>query len=167
MKDALVIHRWLLAQQAHHEIVRLPRPLTCADDLPKVLGIPPLRCVSVGVFATGREFIAVMTPAGTNPLPEAVGAAVGARRVRAASCAEINEATEYSASFVGPLLLPEDVSLVMDQRLLDVLYSDEVVYCATGESHTALGIRAFDLFTLTGAKPVELTPPRKGSRGRG
>ena len=50
MKDALAIHRWLLAHQIHHEIVRLPRPLTCSDELPLVLGVAPETCVHASVF---------------------------------------------------------------------------------------------------------------------
>src|SRR5207248_11775421 len=47
MKDALDVHRSLLAREVPHEVVRLPRPAWSADDIPEVLGLPPERCVTV------------------------------------------------------------------------------------------------------------------------
>ncbi|MBG0826954.1 YbaK/EbsC family protein [Planomonospora sp. ID67723] len=161
MKDALAIHRWLLAHQIHHEIVRLPRALTCVDDLPEVLSVDPATCVGVTVFEVttrvGREPVAIVAPVGTPPRPGVVGAALGARRVRPASAFTVNSATDYAAGLVCPLLLPENLTVLVDDRLTR---ASGPVHTPTGERHTALLIRADDLLELVSGKTADLSAPR-------
>ncbi|MBX6381623.1 MAG: hypothetical protein IRZ07_01420 [Microbispora sp.] len=164
MKDALAIHRWLLAHQIHHEIVRLPRPLTCSDELPEVLGVGPETCLCVSLFevsARGRtQEVAVVTAVNSCPGPAAVRAVLRAHRVTPASAFTVNSATDYAHGLVCPLLLPDDLTILADQRLMERVDPDEVVHTATGERCTALRLRALDLFDLVAAKPVDLSAPR-------
>ncbi|MGI5166118.1 aminoacyl-tRNA deacylase [Spirillospora sp. CA-253888] len=165
MKDALTIHRALLERETLHEIVRLPLAIAHADELPKALGLPADRCLVTRVFACndvyrGQRFLAgVIVAAGVRPPAEAVRHAVGARLVRPARADLVNKVTAYAAGLVCPLLPPGGMPMLVDQRVLDGLPSDEVVYTATGEASTALGIRALDLYALSGAKPVALFGP--------
>ncbi|GLX01039.1 YbaK/EbsC family protein [Microtetraspora sp. NBRC 16547] len=164
MKDALAIHRWLLAHQIHHEIVRLPRPLTCADELPEVLDVPASRCVCVAVFeAVTRgvvEPVAVVGAVGTVPAPSAVAAALGADRVSAAPAFVVNSVTDYAAGLVCPLLLPDGLTVLIDRRLADGPHPEESLYTVTGERRTALRIRAEHLFSLVAGTPAGLAMPR-------
>lgn len=159
MKDALSIHRLLLENETTHEIVRLPRLITCADELPEVLGLPPGRCLCTRLYthpgSGGRHLAAVIVTAGTWP---SVGAVAGALHVVAVSHAPddlVNEATDYAADLVAPLMLPDDITTLVDQRAACV---DDIVYTPTGEVCTALGIRTLDLFALCDAEPVRLPP---------
>ena len=45
MKDALDVHRSLLAREVPHEVIRLPRLVLSADEIPDAIGPPgrPLR----------------------------------------------------------------------------------------------------------------------------
>jgi prolyl-tRNA editing enzyme YbaK/EbsC (Cys-tRNA(Pro) deacylase) len=162
MKDALAIHRMLLERETLHEIVRLPRAITHADELPEVLGLPARRCLATRVYAFSttsgvqRFLAAVVVEAGFQPPSESLRLALGARSVRPAPAALVNNATEYAADLVAPLLLPKTVEILIDQRILDVSHQDVVAYTATGEPYTALGIRTLDLWTLSGAQPVIL-----------
>ncbi|MGI8333368.1 aminoacyl-tRNA deacylase [Actinomadura scrupuli] len=162
MKDALAIHRMLLERETLHEIVRLPRAIAHADELPEVLGLPPGRCLATRVYAFSitssvhRFLVAVVVEAGFVPCHESVERALGAHSVRPAPADLVNGETEYAADLVAPLLLPESVKILIDQRIVDVVPEDGVAYTATGEPCTALGIRALDLFTLSGAEPVDL-----------
>ncbi|MDH2425546.1 YbaK/EbsC family protein [Sphaerisporangium sp. TRM90804] len=164
MKDALAIHRWLLSHQIHHEIVRLPRPSACADDLPGILRVGPASCVRVTVFEvttrSTREPVAVVTSVAAPPRPGAVGALLGARRVRPAPAFMINAATDYTATSVSPLLLPASLTVLIDERLADSREPDDVVYSPTGERRTALRLRALDLLALTPGKLVDLQGAR-------
>jgi Cys-tRNA(Pro)/Cys-tRNA(Cys) deacylase len=161
MKDALAIHRWLLAHQIHHEIVRLPRAMTCADELPEVLSASPATCVEVTVFEVttriGREPVAVVASVGSPPRPGVIGGILGARRVRPASAFTVNSATDYASGLVCPLLLPRELTVLVDERLGA---TSELVYTPTGERRTALLIRADHLLTLVSGKTVELARPR-------
>ncbi|GAA0422855.1 hypothetical protein Acor_58390 [Acrocarpospora corrugata] len=161
MQDALAIHRRLLAQQIHHEIVRLPRVLTCFDDLPKVLGVSARDCVGVTVFEVTirsvREPVAVIGSVAKPPKAATVTALLGAQRVRLASAFLVNSATDYASGLVGPLLLPDRLTVLIDQRLIDDTDPDDLVYTATGERSTVLRLRAIHLFALVDAKPVDLT----------
>ncbi|ETK35031.1 hypothetical protein GCM10009530_58370 [Microbispora corallina] len=165
MKDALAIHRWLLAHQIHHEIVRLPRPLTCSDEMPDVLGVEPETCVCVSLFEVsvrgGREPVAVVSTVDTPPRMGAIGALLRAHRVRPASAFVVNSVTDYAHGLVCPLLLPDTLTVLLDQRLTERLGPDDIVHTATGERRTALRVRALHLFDLLTAKPVDLTTPHR------
>jgi prolyl-tRNA editing enzyme YbaK/EbsC (Cys-tRNA(Pro) deacylase) len=160
MKDALAIHRWLLAHQIHHEILRLPRSLSDAEDLPDVLDVSPESCVCVTVFEAsypfGSEPVAVIGSVASHTRSAVVGAIIGARRMRPASAFMINSATDYAAGLVCPLLLPEELTVLIDQGLIDSLKGDDSVYTPTGERCTALLLRANDLFALASGKAMEL-----------
>lgn len=161
MKDALAIHRMLLAEEVQHEIVRLPRAVGDADGLPGALRMTANKCLAVRTYTyrprTGTRFLAaVITRAGDLPSVANVTDALGARMVRPAPADLVNKITDYAAGLVAPLLLPETVTVVLDQRVVDSLHAEDIVYTATGEPRTALGIRAVDLFTLCDAKPVDL-----------
>jgi prolyl-tRNA editing enzyme YbaK/EbsC (Cys-tRNA(Pro) deacylase) len=162
MKDALAIHRMLLEHETLHEIVRLPRAIAHADELPEVLGLPARRCLATRVYdfsttsSVQRFVAAVVVEAGFEPLSESLRLVLGARSVRPAPADLVNNATEYAAYLVAPLLLPRSVRILIDQHLLEVPHQDGVAYTATGEPCTALGIRTFDLFTLSGAQSVDL-----------
>ena len=162
MKDALAIHRWLLAHQVHHEIVRLPRTLTCAAELPEVLRAAPADCLEVSIYEVdtrvGLEAVAVMASVSTPPRPGLVSALLGARKVRPASAFMVNAATEYAAGLVCPLLLPEDLTLLIDERLFDDLSPDRTLHTPTGERRTALSLRAPDLLGLVAGKRLDLAP---------
>ncbi|MBP2704660.1 hypothetical protein JOL79_12630 [Microbispora sp. RL4-1S] len=167
MKDALAIHRRLLAHQIHHEIVRLPRPLTCSDELPDVLGVEPESCVSVSLFEVsarrGGEPVAVISTVAAPPRAAVIGPLLRVQRVRPASSDVVNAVTDYADGLVCPLLLPEDLTVLIDERMVTGLGPDDVVHTATGERRTALRVRAIHLFALVSAKPVDLTtPPTRG-----
>ncbi|TDC62902.1 YbaK/EbsC family protein [Actinomadura sp. GC306] len=166
MKDALTIHRALLEWEAVHEIVRLPFALAHADELPRALGLPPERCLVTrvyscdGPFGARRFLTGVIVPAEGRPSADAVRAAVGAKTLRPAHPDIVNAVTQYAANLVCPLLLPDDMPVLIDQRVMDALPSDDVVYTATGEASIALGIRARTLYALTHAEPADLTAPK-------
>ncbi|MEV0582509.1 YbaK/EbsC family protein [Nonomuraea sp. NPDC050310] len=163
MKDALAIHRWLLAHLVPHEIVRLPRPMTCVDELPESVLAPPSRCVSVTVFelATrqGREAVAVVSTVADPPRPGVLAGLLGARRVRVAPAFVVNRLTDYADGLVAPLLLPPDLPVLLDDRLPTC---DDPVYTATGERCTALAIGGLDLRSALSGRSVDLRP--RGSR---
>ncbi|MFI9552191.1 YbaK/EbsC family protein [Nonomuraea endophytica] len=166
MKDALAIHRWLLAHQVHHEIVRLPRPMTCADELPETISAAPSRCVVVTVFEAvtrlGREAVAVVSTVAAPPRPGVVGGLLGARKVHLAPAFVVNEVTDYAAGLVCPLLLPPALAVLIDDRIKP---DHQSVFLATGERHTALTLRAYDLLSLMSGKSMDLRAPRpRGSR---
>jgi len=55
MKDALSLHHVLLERQTVHEIIRLPRGISSADELPEVLDLPPGRCLCTRLYARPEE----------------------------------------------------------------------------------------------------------------
>lgn len=180
MKDALAIHRMLLERETLHEIVRLPNPITSADDLPKA-GLPAGNCLATRVYAVttrtslttrGHRLAAMIVLAGTTVGIEPVRLALGARALRPAGADQINSVTDFAAALVSPLLLPDSMTVLVDRQVTDRLRDDDVVYTATGEPWTALGIRAADLYAVSGARPVDLAPaattavpgPRRGHK---
>lgn len=153
MKDALSIHRLLLERQTTHEIVRLRRPITSADELPEVLDLPAMRCLCTRLYVhqESGQLTAVIVTAGRRPPMTAVASALGVLAVCPASADLINRATDYAADLVAPLMLPDDITMLVDQQAANL---DDIVYTATGEACTALGIHTLDLFELCDAKPA-------------
>jgi prolyl-tRNA editing enzyme YbaK/EbsC (Cys-tRNA(Pro) deacylase) len=155
MKDALDVHRSLLAREVPHEIVRLPRPVAGADDIPDALGLAPQRCVAVRMYVADEQPVAVIVRAGTIPHPGAVLTAARARTLRPALPEMVNELTDFAATLVSPFLLPEQVLVLADAC---VGHSD-VVYAPTGDSGTAVGIASRWLLTASHAAVTELCLP--------
>jgi prolyl-tRNA editing enzyme YbaK/EbsC (Cys-tRNA(Pro) deacylase) len=81
----------------------------------------------------------------------------GGQQARAAGEAEISSVTGYAAGLVAPLALPGELPLYVDQALADSADDGAVVYTATGEPGTALGIRLQDLLAGCAAKPAALS----------
>jgi Cys-tRNA(Pro)/Cys-tRNA(Cys) deacylase len=162
MKGPLDIHQHLLAHDVHHEIVRLPRSAHCASSLAEALGLPPRRCISVHPFHSstraGEVLVVVLAPSDTciddaemsrglaELLRPQLGSAISFAR---AGSDFVSSHTDYLAGHVSPLLLPPDVIVIATQALVDLAAS--VVYTATGDAGTALGLRALDLLVLTRA----------------
>jgi prolyl-tRNA editing enzyme YbaK/EbsC (Cys-tRNA(Pro) deacylase) len=176
MKDALAIHRMLLERETLHEIVRLPSTITDAEDLPGA-GLPAERCLATRVFSftagddrttdraadrtTGRtdgDLAAVIVLVGGTVGTEPVRRALGAHSVRPAAADVVNSLTDFAAGLVCPLLLPASAAVLIDRVITHRLRGDDVVYTATGEHGTALGIRARDLYAASGAVPIDLRP---------
>jgi len=155
MKDALDVHRSLLAREIPHEIVRLPRPVSSADEIPEVIGLAPQRCVAVRMYVADDRPLAVIVRAGTTPHPGAVLAAARARSLRSARPDAVNELTDFAAPLVSPLLLPDDVLVLADACIGHA----EVVYAPTGDSGTAVGITSRWLLTASRASVTELCLP--------
>src|SRR3954452_15913112 len=109
MKDALAIHRDLLARGVPHEIVRLRRIILTADELPEALGLPASQCVAVRMYEADGDLVAVCVPAGATPAPSALLQAAGARRIGLAPVDRINAETDFAGGLAAPLLLPTDV----------------------------------------------------------
>jgi prolyl-tRNA editing enzyme YbaK/EbsC (Cys-tRNA(Pro) deacylase) len=155
MKDALDVHRSLLAREVPHEVVRLPRLVLSADEIPEALGLAASRCVAVRLYHADDRVAAVIVRAGEQPHPGAVLAALDARTLRSVRPADVNSITDFAASLVSPLLLPDSVDVLADSC---VGHSD-VVYAPTGDSGTALGISSRWLLTASNARVAELCSP--------
>ncbi len=153
MKGALDVHRVLLEGGVPHEVVRLPRPVLSADDLPAALGLPAAQCLVVRCYLVDGAPVAVLLHAGAVPDPVALLDALGGRTLRLATVPEVNAATDCSAALVSPVGLPPEVPLLADAAV----GAADVVYVATGEGGVALGIRTRDLLVATGARAARLS----------
>jgi Cys-tRNA(Pro)/Cys-tRNA(Cys) deacylase len=155
MKDALDVHRSLLAREVPHEVIRLPRVVLSADEIPDALDLPAQRCVAVRLYRADDQIAAVIVRAGDTPHPGAVLAALGARTLRIARPDEVNALTDFAAPLVSPVLLPDSVRVLADAC---VGHAD-VVYAPTGDSGTVLGISSRWLLTASRASVAELCLP--------
>lgn len=157
MMDALTLHHLMVESGTRHEIVHLPRAISSADQLPDALRLPPARCLAVRMYDAGGVLMAVIVHAGKVPSIEALCEVTGSRRVRPVFGYEVNTLTGYAAELVSPLGLPSGVEVYADEEVVCGIDDDVVVYTATGESRTALGVRLLDLFAVLDAKPAALT----------
>lgn len=156
MNNVLTVHRVLLENGVQHEIVQLPQTITSADQLPAALALPPQRCLAVRVYEVDDRHVAIIVPADMIPPAHAVREITGSQQARAAGETEISSVTGYAAGLVAPLALPDELPLYVDQALADSADDERVVYTATGEPGTALGIRLLDLLAGCSAKPAVL-----------
>jgi prolyl-tRNA editing enzyme YbaK/EbsC (Cys-tRNA(Pro) deacylase) len=159
MKDALDVHRSLLAREIPHEIVRLPRAVATADEIPQALGLPSQRCAAVRFYLADDQPVAVLVRAGTLPHPGAVLSVTRARSLRSARPSLVNDLTDFAAPLVCPVLLPADLTVLADA----CLGHSDVVYAPTGDGGTALGIASRWLLTASHAAVAELCLPEARS----
>lgn len=155
MKDALDVHQSLLAREVPHEVIRLPRLVLSADEIPDALDLPADRCVVVRLYHADDSTVAVIVRAGETPHPGAVLAALGARTLRLARPDEVNRLTDFAAPLVSPVLLPDSIRVLADA----CVGHTDVVYAPTGDSGTVLGISSRWLFTASRASVAELCLP--------
>ena len=157
MNNVLTLHRMLLEHDVKHEIVQLPRRITSVAQLPAVLALPARRCLAVRVYEVDDQYAAIIVQADQVPPVRMVREVTGGRRIRAADADKISSVTGYAAGLVAPLALPDGVTVYADQALAGSADDDAVVYTATGESGTALGIGLLDLLAVCAAKPAALS----------
>jgi prolyl-tRNA editing enzyme YbaK/EbsC (Cys-tRNA(Pro) deacylase) len=153
MKGALDIHRELLAHDVPHEIVRLPRVVLQADELPDAMGLAPSQCLALRMYVADGDLVAVGVSAGRTPDPTALLGTLGARSLRPASAQEVNARTDFAAGLVSPVLLPDDVPLYVDASV----GAYDVLYTPTGDTGTALGIHTGDLLVVSGARVADVS----------
>ena len=158
MKDALDIHRALLAWEKHHEIIVLRRLITTADEIPDALGLSPQRCLVMRMYESDGPLLAFLVRAGQTPPVRAVRTSGGVRDAWPAPHDLVNQVTDYAADLVAPLLLPRHVRVFVDRQVTETMQPDDIVYTATGDSGTALGIQVSDLIELSAAAPADLAP---------
>jgi Cys-tRNA(Pro)/Cys-tRNA(Cys) deacylase len=162
MLGPLDIHQYLLEHDVHHEIVRLPRPAGSAENLAEVLGVTPRRCLAIHPFHTltadGDVLVLVLAPADEEPTTATLVSALRDllrdrlgpnAEFTVAGAALVSRLTDYIAGHLAPLLLPPDVIVVSTRGVLDLATS--IIYTATGDGGTALGVAAADLLNLSGA----------------
>lgn len=152
MKGTLDIHRELLARDVAHEVIRLPKVVLTADELPETLGLDASRCLAVRMYQADEDLVAVIVRSGELPDPARLLNLLGARSIRAAAPDLVHSVTDFAAGLVPPLLLPSPVILVCDAAIA----SEPVVYVPTGESGTAIGLQSHDLLATCGATVAEL-----------
>ena len=176
MLGPLDIHQYLLEHDVHHEIVRLPRPAAGAEHLAEVLGVTPRRCLAIHPFHAltpdGDLLVLLMAPADEEVVPATLVFALREllrdqlgpdAELSVAGAALVSRRTDYIAGHLAPLLLPPDVIVVSTRGVLDLATS--IIYTATGDGGTALGIAATDLLHLSGALvlpsdgPAEVVAP--------
>ena len=166
VRSALDVHQRLLARGVRHDVVRLPRLATGADELPHVLGVDRRDCVAVRCYRVegarspvggAVHLAAVVVCAGDRPDDELVRAALQAAAVRLATPDETSLHTDFAASLVCPLGLPEDVVVLADSGLAAGSGDGQVRWCATGVGGTALAVGLRDLLVASGASVTRLT----------
>jgi Cys-tRNA(Pro)/Cys-tRNA(Cys) deacylase len=173
MLGPLDIHQYLLEHDVHHEIVRLPRPAANAEHLAEVLGVTPRRCLAIHPFHTltadGDVLVLVLAPADEEPTTATLVSALRDllrdrlgpdAELTVAGAALVSRLTDYIAGHLAPLLLPPDVIVVSTRGVLDLATS--IIYTATGDGGTALGIAAADLLNLSGAIVLPSDAPADG-----
>jgi Cys-tRNA(Pro)/Cys-tRNA(Cys) deacylase len=173
MLGPLDIHQYLLEHDVHHEIVRLPRPAASAEHLAEVLGVTPRRCLAIHPFHTltadGDVLVVVLAPADEAPTTASLVSALRDllrdrlgpdAELTVAGAALVSRLTDYIAGHLAPLLLPSDVIVVSTRGVLDLATS--IIYTATGDGGTALGIAAADLLNLSGAIVLPSDAPADG-----
>jgi prolyl-tRNA editing enzyme YbaK/EbsC (Cys-tRNA(Pro) deacylase) len=164
MRGLLEAHHALLTHDVLHEVVQLPHGVNDYDELPAILGLPAEVCIGVRIYVAdgvaGRNIaddavVGLVVPAGSRLLPVDLARVRPDKQWRPARPEETNALTDHQAGLVCPFGLPATIPLLADHSIARA----GVLYCATGESGTAIGIHARDLLRVTSVRLVALLAP--------
>lgn len=147
MKGTLDVHQRLLAADVPHEIIRLPHIVLNVDEIPDALGVEPEQCIAVRAYDVDGEFVALLVPVSAQVDQDAVLELQHGHTIRPTADDRVNAVTDFAAGLVPPLPLPPDITVLADPAVT----SAEIVYTATGDAGTALGIPADVLVKAAGA----------------
>lgn len=170
MRGLLDAHHALLTHDVLHEVVQLRHGINDYDELPAALGLPAEVCVGVRIYVRERPAVPMLTdpivltepagpaaiglvvPAGSRPAPADLARVRPEAPWRPARPEETNALTDSQAGLVCPFGLPATIPLLADYAIARA----GVLYCATGEGATAIGVHARDLLRVTSVRLVAL-----------
>lgn len=152
MRSSVEVHNALVERDVPHEILSTRGRMRAPERFSVLLGLPPQDVAKVVVLESDAGPVAAVVPAGLEPDPSLVAAALGLGPVAAASPTRASELSGYLMEAMPPAGLPRGFRVVID-RSLD---RDAVLYFPGGEPQGILKVRGHDLIAGVGARVADI-----------
>lgn len=138
-----------------HDHAQLPSPIRNPGDFAAALGYPLERITkSLFLCSRDRRIHAVAVCSAERRLDySSVAAALGVRRIEAATLVELQVKTGYSPNGVSPLGLSDDIAVLVDVSLMD----HPTVLIGGGAAALEVELAPTDLVRISGAMVTHIT----------
>lgn len=150
--------RALDARHVAYDVFAYPPSIHSADEVARLLGVPPDRVFKTLVMQTGEGYtlanLLVMAPGDAEVDPRLLARGLGVKAVRMAPQREAERLTGLLVGGISPLaLLDKRFAVYLDARA----EAFERIYLNGGQRGVNLCLRVADLVAVTGARFVAAT----------
>lgn len=152
MRTSVDVHNQLQTLDIPHELSKLPATARSVEQIAAQLGLEAHQIIKVIIFYAGQNPLAALIPGDRKVDYNKLKKVVGSPSLRLADPDEVRELTGYLLGYTPPVAWLSDLPAYIDIQAL----KEDVVYAGSGEPHTILKIRSYDLVRAADAEVVDV-----------
>lgn len=152
MRTSVDVHNQLQTLDIPHELSKLPAAARSVEQIAAQLGLEAHQIIKVIVFFAAGKPLAALIPGDRKVDYNKLKKVAGSSSLRLASPDEVRELTGYLLGYTPPVAWLGDLPAYIDIQAL----KEDVVYAGSGEAHTILKIRSYDLVRAADAEVVDI-----------
>lgn len=150
MKGSIDVHNYLQTEGIPHELSQVKDKIDSAETAAALLGLKPEQVAKTLVFIGDKEPLLVIIASNRMVDNRRLKEVCEVEELRMATPEEVVECTGYLAGCTPPVALMKDARVFIDYSAM----SEDVIYVGSGDMHTILKIRSYDLIRASDGEPV-------------
>jgi Cys-tRNA(Pro)/Cys-tRNA(Cys) deacylase len=152
LRTSVDVHNQLQTLDIPHELSKLPTAARSVEQIAAQLGLEAHQIIKVIVFFADADPLAALIPGDRKVDYNKLKKVAGSSSLRLASPDEVRKLTGYLLGYTPPVAWLGDLPAYIDIQAL----REDVVYAGSGEAHTILKIRSYDLVRAADAEVVDI-----------
>lgn len=152
MRTSVDVHNQLQTLDIPHELSKLPAAARSVEQIAAQLGLEASQIIKVIIFYAGKSPLAALVPGDRKVDYNKLKKVAGSTSLRLADPDEVRKLTGYLLGYTPPVAWLTDLPAYIDIQAL----KEDVVYAGSGEPHTILKIRSYDLVRAADAEVVDV-----------
>ncbi len=152
MRTSVDVHNHLQTLDIPHELSKLASAARSVEQIAAQLGLESHQIIKVVVFLADSGPLAVLIPGDRKVDFNKLKKVAGVSSLKLANQDEVRELTGYLVGYTPPVAWTKDLPAYIDLQAL----REDVVYGGSGEPHSILKIRSYDLVRAADAEVVDI-----------
>ena len=152
MRTSVDVHNHLQTLDIPHELSKLPAAARSVEQIAAQLGLEAYQIIKVVVFFADQSPLAALMPGDRKADYNKLKKVTGSSSLRLADPDEVRKLTGYLVGYTPPVAWVNELPAYIDMQAL----REDVVYAGSGEPHTILKIRSYDLVRAADAEVVDI-----------
>ena len=152
MRTSVDVHNLLQTLDIPHELSKLTSTARSVEQIAAQLGLESHQIIKVVVFLADTGPLVVLVPGNRKVDYNKLKKVIGASSLRLANPDEVREMTGYLVGYTPPVAWIKELPAYIDLQAL----REDVVYAGSGEPHSILKIRSYDLVRASDAEVVDI-----------